>query len=126
MLHPIFATVLGHPELIADHASNYALLVRQEMGQAGRALLVRAIAGILAGASGLLALGLGGVAIMLGAMHGAFHWILVIVPATALLIAMIAGFLAARMPSHLGFTELKAQMDADARVLHIVRNRHES
>lgn len=40
MLHPIFSTVLGHPELIAEHFANYAALVRQETGEADRKSVV--------------------------------------------------------------------------------------
>lgn len=57
MLHPIFSTVLGHPELIAEHAANYAALVRQEASEAGRGIVTRIVAGVLAAASAMLALG---------------------------------------------------------------------
>ena len=66
MLHPIFSTVLGHPELIAEHIANYAALVRQESGTAARGLIARIVAGILAAATFVLALGLIGVAVLVG------------------------------------------------------------
>ena len=34
MLHPIFSTVLRHPELFAAHAANYSALLRLEAAQA--------------------------------------------------------------------------------------------
>src|SRR5215207_403285 len=118
MLHPIFATVLRHPGLIADHAANYAALLRLETAEAGKGLITRLVAGALAAASAMLALGLTGVAVMMGVLHGSFHWVLVIVPGISLLIALIAGYLAARPTEFHGFSDLRAQFDADIQALH--------
>jgi hypothetical protein len=129
MLHPIFSTVLGHPELVAEHVANYAALVRQETAQAGRGLAARLVAGVLAAgrppaggvlaaASAMLALGLIGVAVLLGVLHGSFHWVLVIVPGVAVLIAAFCTWYATRPnPGH-GFDDLRAQLDADLQALH--------
>lgn len=125
MLHPIFSTVLGHPELVADHLANYAALVRQESAQAGRGLVARIVAGVLAAASAMLALGLIGVAVLLGVLHGSFHWVLVAVPGVAVLIAALCAWYAARpSPSH-GFDDLRAQVSADLEALHEAGARHE-
>ena len=118
MLHPIFSTVLRHPELIAEHASNYAALVRLETAEASKGLLARLIAGVLAAVSAMLALGLTGTAVMLGMMQGSFHWVLVAVPGVSALIALIAGYVAARPVEFHGFNELRAQVDADIDALH--------
>lgn len=120
MLHPIFATVLRHPELIADHAANYAALLRLETAEASKGLIARLVAGTLAAASAVLALGLAGVAVMLGVLHGSFNWVLVIVPGTSVLIALIAGYLATRPAEFHGFSDLRAQVDADIQALHLV------
>ncbi|MBT2335608.1 phage holin family protein [Variovorax paradoxus] len=125
MLHPIFSTVLGHPELIADHAANYAALVRQEASEAGRGIVTRIVAGVLAAASAMLALGLIGVAVLLGVLQGSFHWILVVVPGVALAIAGICAWMAARPVPGYGFDDLRAQVDADLRALHEAGARHE-
>ncbi|WP_454907486.1 hypothetical protein [Variovorax gossypii] len=118
MLHPIFSTVLGHPELVAEHLANYAALVRQETAQAGRGLVARIVAGVLAAASAMLALGLIGVAVLLGALHGSFHWVLVAVPAVAVVIAAFCAWYATRpSPSH-GFDDLRSQLEADLQALH--------
>lgn len=118
MLHPIFSTVLGHPELVATHLANYAALVRQETAQAGRGLVARIVAGVLAAASAMLALGLIGVAVLLGVLHGSFHWVLVAVPGVAILIAAVCAWYAMRpSPSH-GFDDLRSQLDADFQALH--------
>ena len=119
MLHPIFSTVLRHPELIADHAVNYAALLRLETTEAGKALITRLVAGVLAAVCAVLCLGLAGVAIMLGMLHGSFHWVLVLVPGVLGLIAAVAGYLAARPADFHGFAELRAQVDADLHALRL-------
>jgi hypothetical protein len=119
MLHPIFSTLLGHPELIADHLANYAALLREEGAAAGRVLVGRFVAGVLAAVSAMLALGLIGIAVMLGVLHGSFHWVLALVPGVAVVIAVLAALYAARStPSHV-FEDVRAQLDADVRALHM-------
>ncbi|MBO9512951.1 MAG: hypothetical protein J7549_02450 [Variovorax sp.] len=125
MLHPIYSTVLGHPELIADHLANYGALLREEAQEASRSLIARMVAGVLAVVSALLALGLVGVAVMLGAVHGGFHWTLAAVPAAAMLIALAAGLYASRQRDFHGFAELRAQVEADIHALHLAGVRHE-
>jgi hypothetical protein len=117
MLHPIFSTVLRHPELIAEHASNYAALVRLETAEASRGLIARLIAGVLAAVSAMLALGLTGTAVMLGVLQGSFLWVLVAVPGVSAVIALIAGYVAARPVAFHGFDELRSQVDADVHAL---------
>lgn len=117
MLHPIFSTVLGHPELVAEHLANYAALVRQESAQAGRGLVARIVAALLAVASATLALGLIGVAVLIGVMNGSFHWVLVAVPAVAVLLALACTWYATRpAPGH-AFDDLRSQLEADLRAL---------
>lgn len=125
MLHPIFSTVLGHPGLIADHLANYVSLVRQESAEAGRGLMARLIAGVLAVATAVLALGLIGVAVLLGVLHGSFHWVLVAVPAVAVVIAAICTWIATRPSPNYGFDDLRAQLAADVDALHAAGARHE-
>ena len=118
MIHPIFSTVLGHPNLVAEHVSNYGALVRQEMSDASRGLIARLIAGVLAVVSAMLALGLIGISVMLGALHG-FNWVLVIVPGVAILVAAVAGYVAARPSDFHPFADLRSQFDADVQALHL-------
>jgi uncharacterized membrane protein YqjE len=76
----------------------------------------RAAAWVAAGVGLLVFLILAGVACMIGATSE-FHWALVIVPAVPLVIAGI-GFVVARKPlPSSAFTELRAQLDADAQAL---------
>jgi SNF family Na+-dependent transporter len=119
MLHPIYSTVLGHPELVADHLANYLALVREEAGEAGRRLVSRIVAGVLAVISAMMALGLIGIAVMMGVLHGSFHWVLVVVPAVAVVVAAIGGYVASRPASFEGFEDIRAQLEADVRALHI-------
>src|ERR1700751_122170 len=125
MLHPIYSTVLGHPELIADHLANYGALLRQEAEEATRDLVARTVAGVLAAVSAMLALGLIGVAPMLGVLHGSFHWILAVVPGIAILIALVLGSVAARPRKFHAFSDLRTQLEADLLALHLAGQRHE-
>lgn len=124
MLHPIFSTVLGHPALVAEHIANYGALIKDEAAQASRGLVARLIAGVLAAVSAMLALGLIGIAVMLGVLHGSFHWVLVIVPGVAVVVAIVAACIAARPSEFHGFNDLKAQLDADVQALHVTGERH--
>jgi uncharacterized membrane protein YeaQ/YmgE (transglycosylase-associated protein family) len=117
MIHPIYSTVLGHPELVADHLANYGALVRQEAQDASEGLVARVIAGVLAAVSAMLALGLIGVAVMLGVLHGSFHWVLAAVPGAAVAVAAIAALVAARPRPFHAFADVRTQLDADLRAL---------
>lgn len=126
MLHPIYGTVLGHPELVGDHIANYGALIKEEAAQAGRGLATRLAAGVVAVVSAMLALGLAGVAVMLGATHGSFHWALVLVPGVALAIALGAAYVASRPSDFHFFGDLRSQIDADLNALHLAkRARHD-
>lgn len=117
MFHPVFKLVLGRPDLIAEHLVNYGALVQQEASETGRGIAAKVIAGLVALVSATLALGLTGVAIMLGALHGSFHWVLVAVPGVALLVAAICAWVAVRPVANNGFADVRAQVEADIRAL---------
>jgi hypothetical protein len=119
MIHPIYSTALGHPELIADHLANYGALLREEARKSSRRLIVQTVAVVVAVASLMLALGLMGVAVMLGTLQGRFHWTLAAVPATAMLIALIATWFASRQRAFDGFAAFRAQIEADIHALHL-------
>lgn len=123
MLHPIFSTVLGHPELIANHLAGYAALVKEEASDAGRSLVTRLISGLLSIVSALLALILCGVAVMLGVLHGSFNWVLVIVPGIAALIAVVCAVIASKPAKLNAFADLREQFDADLRALNSLKER---
>jgi len=119
MFHPIYTTALRHPELIADHLANYAALAREEAAQASQVLLRRLIAGVLAVTSALMTLVLAGVAVMLYGVNDRFDWLLVIVPALAALIAIVATVVAARPSPFHSFDELRTQFEADMIALQV-------
>jgi hypothetical protein len=119
MVHPIFSVLITKPELVMEHVAGYAALMREEASSVGLEVAKRAIAWGVTLFCGLVFLILTGVAAMLGAIHE-FHWTLVVVPAIALALA-VAGFFVARKPlPEKAFTELKAQLDADAKALRAV------
>jgi hypothetical protein len=120
LVHPIFSILITRPELVVDHVAGYAALVQEEASTVGIEVAKRAVAWGVAVIGLLVFLILAGVAVMLGALHEEFHWALVIVPGIALAVAG-GGFMVARqrLPSK-AFTELKAQLDADAQALRTI------
>ena len=114
----------GLYELIADHIANYGALVRQETHEASRSLVARMVAGVLAAVSAMLALGLIGVAVMLGTLHGSFHWVLAVVPGVAVLVALVSAYVASRPQELHAFADLREQINADVRALHVAGERH--
>lgn len=118
-MHPIYNTLLRRPDLLAAHISNYAALAKEEATAAVRGVATRAVAGATAGVSILLALGLTGVAVMLGAVHGEFVWAMVIVPGIAWLIAAIGLFLVLRPAQTEIVQDLKKQVEADVAALRV-------
>ncbi|KQT09662.1 hypothetical protein [Ramlibacter sp. Leaf400] len=123
LVHPIFSVLVSRPELVMDHVAGYAALVQEEATSAGTEVAKRAAAWAVCGVGALLFLVFAGVAVMLGAMHGEFHWALVVVPAIPLALAA-AAFAKARRPMPAkAFAELKAQLDADAQVLRTLGGR---
>ena len=95
MIHPIFKATLKHPALMLRHLANYGDLLRCEATDVGKGLIVQATAALVAAVALLLALGLTGVATMLGVLDGRFHWALVAVPATAWIVALVGALVAA-------------------------------
>jgi len=120
MLHPIFSVLVTKPELVMEHVAGYASLMREEASSVGLEVAKRAVAWGVTLFSLLVFLILAGVAVMLAAVQDQFHWAFVIVPAIALALAAI-GFSVARKPlPEKAFTELKAQLDADAKALRAI------
>ena len=120
MLHPIFSVLVSKPELVMEHAAGYAALMREEASSVGKEMARRAVAWGVTLFALLVFLILAGVAVMLAAVQDRFHWAFVLVPAAALAIAVL-GFLQARKPlPEKAFTELKAQLDADAQALRAI------
>lgn len=120
MVHPIFSVLITRPELVMDHVAGYAALVQEEASSVGLEIGKRVIAWGVAVIGLLVFLILAGVAVMLGALHDEFTWSLVVVPGIALVVSGVAFSIARqRLPSK-AFTELKAQLDADAQALRTI------
>lgn len=117
IVHPIFSVLISRPELVMDHVAGYAALVQEEASSVGTEVTKRAIAWAVAAFCMLVFLVLAGVAIMLGALHGDFHWALVVVPGAVLVLGILAFNKARQRLPAKAFAELKAQLDADAQVL---------
>ncbi len=116
MLHPLFATLIKRPDLIADHLAAYVELVSQESSGMGMDWLKRGLAWALVALGALVFVIFSGIALMLWALNQ-FHWALVAVPSVMLLLTLLA-FLTARTPiDSAHFTELKEQMNSDLRAL---------
>jgi uncharacterized membrane protein YqjE len=120
MLHPLFSVLVRRPDLLVDHVSGYAELIREEASEAGAELMQRAVAWALAGILALAFLMLAGVALMLGVLMQQFHWVLVAVPAVILVLA-VAAAIKAKVPLRANsFADVKAQIDRDAQALRMV------
>jgi peptidoglycan/LPS O-acetylase OafA/YrhL len=120
MVHPIFSVLITKPELVMEHVAGYASLMRDEASSVGIEVAKRAVAWAVTLFSLLVFLILAGVAVMLAAVDEQFHWAFVIVPAVALAIAVAAFSMARKRLPEKAFTELKAQLDADAQVLRSI------
>ena len=120
MVHPIFSVLIRSPELVMDHVAGYAALVQEEASSVGVQVARRVIAWGVAVLGLVVFLILAGVAVMLGAMQGEFHWVLVAAPGAALLLSLVAWSVARQPLPAKAFTELKAQLDADAQALRAV------
>jgi hypothetical protein len=120
MLHPLIATVIQRPDLVVEHVAAYASLINQEAKTAGSQILRRSVSWALAIICGSIFVSLSGVALMLGFLQGQFHWILLAVPGTALILTVIAVHDARKALPTEHFPELKAQLDSDALALRMV------
>jgi hypothetical protein len=113
MIHPLISVAIARPELVLDHLAGYAALVQQETSALGVEVARRAAAWIVAALGLLVFLITAGVAVMLGAMLDRFDWVLVAVPAAALLLSVLAWMVARQRLPVAAFSELRAQIDAD-------------
>jgi uncharacterized membrane protein YbhN (UPF0104 family) len=120
MVHPVFSVLIHRPELVVDHIAGYAALMREEASSVGIQVAQRAVAWGVAIVCLLVFLVLLGMAIMLAAVREQFHWALVIVPGVPLALAIAAWTIARRRLPEKAFTELKAQLDADAEALRAI------
>lgn len=120
MLHPIFSVLISKPELVMEHVAGYASLMRDEASSVGLQVAKRAVAWGITLFAALVFLILAGVAAMLAAVQDQFSWAFVFVPAVPLAISLLAFTQARKRLPEKAFTELKAQLDADAQALRAI------
>ena len=111
--------MVQRPDLVVDHASAYAALIQQEASAAGRALVGRTVAWLLAVMCACIFLTLTGTALMFGFLQNQFHWILAVVPGFALVLTAVAVIKAKKPLPTDNFPELKAQLGSDAQALRM-------
>lgn len=121
MIHPLFTRLVAQPGLFAEHAGAYAELAAAEAQQLGLRLkrqLVLALAGAICA---LLGVGLAGAAALLAAAVPVqtmpAPWVLWLVPAAPLAVAVLCALLLWRMQSAPAFALLRSQFTADAQLL---------
>ncbi|MGZ5129627.1 MAG: hypothetical protein ACXWCV_01905 [Caldimonas sp.] len=124
MIHPLLRLIATEPHLLGDHVEAYAELVGDEVKKAGSAWGLRV--GLYLTALCLIAVGLvlAGVAVMLWAALpvAGIHtpWLLIAVPAVALLGAVICIVVARMKPVENAFDNVKEQLSADMAMLREV------
>ena len=103
MLVPLFNLVTHRPDLIIDHLAGYLKLAQDEVGSAKQQLIRRAVAGAVALVFSVAFIVLAGMALMLASVTTtqtqpvfASTTMLIAVPTVALLVAIIAAFVAMR------------------------------
>ena len=119
MLHPLFSTLIQRPDLLVEHISAYGALFHQEATHSGAQLAKRYMAWAVAGFCGLAFVMFAGIAVMMGMLHNQFHWVLLAVPGTALLLMLFAIAKAKAPLAEAGFTELKTQINSDIQALRV-------
>lgn len=120
MVHPIISVLITKPELVMEHVAGYASLMRDEASSVGLEVARRAVAWGVTLFAALVFLILAGVAVMLASVQDQFSWAFVLVPAIPLGISIIGFTVARKRLPEKAFSELKAQLDADAQALRAI------
>jgi len=113
--------VLRRPELLFRHLANYAELFRSELSAMGSSLATRAASAVVAIVALLLALGLSGIAVILGFLQGSWHWVLVAVPGAAWVLGLVGLLLALRSTVKEKVDDVKDELEADVRALRLIK-----
>ncbi len=120
MIHPLLRLIVTQPHLLTDHLHAYAELVGEEVGHAKSQFKRRMLWQALAAGLAVMALLLGGMALLLWAAIPVAEmpapWALLLLP-LALALAALACFFAARGNGEPAFANLQRQIAADAALL---------
>lgn len=117
MIYALLKALLLKPRLLINHLRNYAELVGCETQAAVRHWTIKAVAWIVFGICMLLFLIMAGSAVMLGVLHGQYHWILLVVPAVPLALACIALIVGLQKSESAPVASIKQQFVADMQAL---------
>jgi hypothetical protein len=121
MFHPLIRLIATRPHLLAHHLVGYADLASAQAADAADALAERALTAAVAAAAGLGGLLLAGMALLLLAVlplqHMPAPWLLALVPALPLLLALAAWQRLRRRPWVWTAAPLRAQLAADMALL---------
>ena len=116
-MHPLCLTIIRRPDLVVDHLSAYAALFQQEASQAGQSLVNKTLVLLIAVMLFAISLVLAGTALMLCVLQNQFHWILVAVPGTVALCALVAFAWSRQTVFADHFSNIKSQLSSDASAL---------
>lgn len=116
MLPPLLRIIINEPGLLTEHAVAYSHLISNDAklwkASVKRQILLKAM---MAGGV-LLALLFAGIAMMVWGATDHNHWTLIVVPLVPLLVAIVAGFMAADKRDEAPFAATKAQICTDVRM----------
>lgn len=116
-MHPLCLTIIRRPDLVVDHLGAYAALLQQEASNASQTLIKRIFIWLIAVLSLVICVVLSGTALMLGVLQNQFHWILVAVPGTVALCALVAFACTKQSALADHFSNIKSQLLSDASAL---------
>jgi len=122
MIHPFLRLVATQPHLLVDHAEAYAALVGEEFGKTATQWRRRFVLLAAAAFFAVVAIGFGGIALMLWAVSPASQmhapWLLIVTPVVPAVIALGCAMAGKSQESN-AFAQLKEQIAVD---LAMVRN----
>jgi len=120
MIHPLLRLLVSQPHLLTDHLQAYADLVGEEVAQAKARLVRQAVWFAVAAALAVMAVMLGGVALLLWAAVPTATmpapWTLLILPG-GLAVGAAACFFVGRTTGEPPFANLQRQLATDAALL---------
>lgn len=116
-MHPFCFTIIRRPDLVIDHLSAYAALLQQEASQVSQTLVNRVLIWCIAVMSAAICVVFSGTALMLGVLNNQFHWILLAVPGSMAICALVAIALARKPVLAEHFSNFKSQLSSDTQAL---------
>lgn len=117
MFSPLIRLLISEPGLLLDHAAGYVAVIRQDATGWQTRLKQRIGWLMVLAASGLLCMTLAGISLMLFAVTGVQHWLLLTVPGLPFAITLIAALkLSQAPPTHPSFVHVRTQLCEDMKL----------